>query len=43
MIKKLKKFTTLEKIASNIMTIGVVMMMIAIAMAAFRTDILMIY
>lgn len=38
--KKLKKFTTLGKIASNIMTIGVVMMMIAITMAAFRTDIL---
>ena len=36
--KKLKKSTTLGKIAFNIMTIGVVMMMIAIAMAAFRTD-----
>ena len=37
---KNKKFTKLGKIASNIMTIGVVMMMIAIATAAFRTDIL---
>ena len=37
---KNKKFTKIGEIASNIMTIGVVMMMIAIAMAAFRTDIL---
>ena len=37
---KNKKNTKLGKIAFNIMTIGVVMMMIAIATAAFRTDIL---
>ena len=37
---KNKKFTKLGKIASNIMTIGVVMMTIAMEIAAFRNDVL---
>ena len=37
---KNKKFTKLGKIASNIMTIGVVMMTIAMEIAAFRTGVL---